>query len=249
MRVYHRAAVEACERAGDLRGAQRYRGSAGYACLELGAFDEAVRELRDVLEVSRRLGLQRLAAVARQNLGLALAHAGALDDARAEEGRAVQDFLESGNRRMEAASRYYLGWIRLMAGDAVGAEKSTRTAVEMAAGPPLIPAVRAEGLGILAAILLARGRADEAREAAAEGKRLLDELGGIDGGESMIRLSDAETRHATGDVDGARAAIASARDRLHERAQRIGDPALRASFLERVPENARTLALATAWLA
>jgi hypothetical protein len=31
-------------------------------------------------------------------------------------------------------------------------------------------------------------------------------------------------------------------------AERIGDPAYRRSFLDEVPENARTLALARAWL-
>jgi len=52
---------------------------------------------------------------------------------------------------------------------------------------------------------------------------------------------------ATGDGDGARAAIAAACDRLTERANKINDPARRASFLESVPENARTMALAAAW--
>ena len=32
------------------------------------------------------------------------------------------------------------------------------------------------------------------------------------------------------------------------RAEKLGDPELRASFLERVPENARTLERARAWL-
>jgi gamma-glutamyltranspeptidase/glutathione hydrolase len=43
-------------------------------------------------------------------------------------------------------------------------------------------------------------------------------------------------------------AIADARARLLTTAGRIGDPAYRRSFLEDVPENARTLALAHAWL-
>ena len=243
----HRAAVLACERAGDLRRAQRYRGSAGYACLELGDYDAAVRELREALDSSRKLGLPTLAATARQNLALALAHTGAVDEAREEEARAVQEFLESGNRRMEAASRYYLGYIRMLAGDLVGAEKSTRAAVEIAAGPPLIPAIRAEGLGILAAILLAQGRAEAARTAAEEAQRLLDEMGGIDGGESMIRLAYAEALHATGDLTRATAAIQVARERVEARAAPIADARLRSRFLEAVPENARTLALARAW--
>jgi len=244
---HSRAVIATSELTGDERRAQQARGSVGYACLELGAYDEAVRHLREAMQASRRLGLHSLAAVARQNLGLALAHTGALDEARAEESLAAAEFVESGNRRMEAASRYYLGHIRMMAGDLIGAEKTTRAAVEMALGPPLLPPIRAEGLGILAAILLAQDRAAEALDAAAEAVRLLDEMGGIDGGEATIRLSHAEALHATGDHAGAAAAITIARARLVDRASRIRDPARRGAFLEAVPENARTLARAAAW--
>jgi hypothetical protein len=45
----------------------------------------------------------------------------------------------------------------------------------------------------------------------------------------------------------ARAALAAARDQLHAEADAIESPALRHSFLEVVPEHARTLALAAAW--
>jgi hypothetical protein len=43
-------------------------------------------------------------------------------------------------------------------------------------------------------------------------------------------------------------AIADARARLLAIADKIADPDYKPSFLERVPENARTLALADAWL-
>jgi eukaryotic-like serine/threonine-protein kinase len=54
--------------------------------------------------------------------------------------------------------------------------------------------------------------------------------------------------HATGDLGAARAAIAEARDRLLAVAGKIDDPTYRRSFLEQVSANARTLALARAWL-
>jgi tetratricopeptide (TPR) repeat protein len=244
---HNRAAIPLLERAGDLRRVQRCRGTVGYCALELGAFDEAIAALRETLDTARALGLHTIAATARQNLGLALCHAGRLDEARTEESKAAQEFVEAGNRRMEVASRYYLAFIRMRAGDLAGAEKSARDAVAMALGPPLLPPVRAEGLGILAAILLAQGRPEEARSAAEEAMCLLEELGGIDGGEPMIRLTHAEALHATGDATHAAAAIAAARARLEDRAAKIRDPRLRASFLDAVPENARTCALAAAW--
>ncbi|KYF54461.1 hypothetical protein BE08_12935 [Sorangium cellulosum] len=58
----------------------------------------------------------------------------------------------------------------------------------------------------------------------------------------------AEALAASGDMRRARAAIALGRDRLLERAGKIANRAWRACFLENVPENARTLALARAWV-
>jgi len=56
--------------------------------------------------------------------------------------------------------------------------------------------------------------------------------------------AEASLAEAAGDHAGARAALDAALRDLLGRADRIGDPALRRSFLEEVPENARTLALA-----
>jgi hypothetical protein len=65
---------------------------------------------------------------------------------------------------------------------------------------------------------------------------------------AFVRLAHAEALHATGAEDAARRAIADARARLVAIAGKIADPSYRTSFLEQVPENARTLALARAWL-
>ncbi len=56
----------------------------------------------------------------------------------------------------------------------------------------------------------------------------------------------AEALHASGDGRAA-SAILAARAHLLERAAKIRDPILRRSFLERVPENARTVARAREW--
>ena len=66
--------------------------------------------------------------------------------------------------------------------------------------------------------------------------------------EAFVRLVHAEALHATGARDAARHAIAGARTRVVAIADKIPDPGYHASFLENVPENARTLALAAAWL-
>jgi tetratricopeptide (TPR) repeat protein len=240
-------AIERFEHAGDLRGACMVRGSAGWACLEIGDYPRGEAMLREVLATAERMGLANVAATAKQNLGLALLHLGRLEEARQVAGDACRMFAESGNRRLESASRAYLAQILLRAGDARGAERNARAAIEVASGPPSILPCIAEGCAVLARVLLDAGRPAEAREAAARGMGILGSLGGIDGGESSIRLVHAEALHAAGARDEARQAVAAARARLLARAERIPSPELRASFLERVPDNARTLALARAW--
>lgn len=65
---------------------------------------------------------------------------------------------------------------------------------------------------------------------------------------AFVRLAHAEALHASGSLTAARIAIAEARASLLATAAKIPDPDHRRSFLAEVPENARTLALALAWL-
>jgi len=65
---------------------------------------------------------------------------------------------------------------------------------------------------------------------------------------AYLPLLHAEALEATSDHEGARATIKRAHAELLARADRIGDPAYRKTFLEDVPENARTLARARQWL-
>jgi eukaryotic-like serine/threonine-protein kinase len=71
------------------------------------------------------------------------------------------------------------------------------------------------------------------------------ELEGLEEGESLIRLQHALALEASGETTAAAVAITEARRRLLERADRISDARLRRSFLDHIPENARTLALAS----
>ena len=94
---------------------------------------------------------------------------------------------------------------------------------------------------------LLQERSAEALGVAREAMDLLASLGTIEAGEALIRLVYAEALRTERDPRTG-AAVIDARDRLLAQASRIGDPALEASFLERVPENARTLWLAETWL-
>lgn len=147
-------------------------------------------------------------------------------------------------RRLEGGSRIYLAMILALGGDTEGAEAQVRQAIDVLSGHP--PA-RAQALATLARILVLAGRPDDAVAPATEAMELLEAHGGIEEGESLVRLEHAVALNAAGGRFAARRAILAAQERLLERAGRIQDPAWRQSFLTRVPENARTLTLARSW--
>jgi tetratricopeptide (TPR) repeat protein len=174
-----------------------------------------------------------------------LAWLGRLEEARAVAKRSVAEFGAQSDVRMLAASLCYLARIELQLGMSDEALDNARAALE-ASGEH--PPVRAQALAGIAAIELAMGRAGDALQHAQQAKSILDSPAGVEEGHVLIRLVHAEALRATGDLPAAHAAIDEAKERLLESAQRISDPTLAHSFLDNVPENARTLELARKWL-
>jgi hypothetical protein len=238
--------IVAFEAAGDPRRACLQRMNAGYAHTMLGAYPRAETTLRAALTAAQRLGIVAVAAMARHNLGLALAHRGALHEARATETAAMEAALEQGDAHLAACSRAYLAQILVIAGNYWAAEREALAAREIIDDDPVASSYT---LAVLSRARLGMGRVRESIAAALEAVSTIDSLGAIVEGEAQARLVHAEALWAWGDGTGARIAIASAHTRLRARARRIGDPALRRSFLQNVPSNARTLTLAQEWRA
>jgi serine/threonine protein kinase/tetratricopeptide (TPR) repeat protein len=232
-----RAAAVQFERAGDLRYACMQRGHVGYACLEIGAYAEAEHWLRIALDEGARLGLANVVATAKHNLGRALQARGSLAEALAVETEALDEFTAQGDQRLGSAARSYRASILADLGELDEAEQEYRLSLEVAL-PPARPAILAK----LAQLLMTRGSLAEAVDRAREGVELLDQLGAIEEGESLVRLVYAEALAAAGDPR-AQPAARRARDRLLERAAQISDEHWRDVFLEQIAENARTLAL------
>jgi tetratricopeptide (TPR) repeat protein len=240
-----RRCVTEFERTGDLRHACIQRNNVGYAYLELGHPTSAETELRTALQQAERLRIFGAAAGIRQNLCLALGRLGKTAEARALGEQALRELLAQKNRRMLAAAHYYLAEVLLGAGETEKALEHARAAVEAATGNPQ----RAYALATVARVELARGHSSKAHRAAHEARAILRAMEATDEGDALIRLTYAETLRAEGRRSRATQAIVAARSRLMKRAHKITDPAWRRSFLEGVPENARTLELADAWLA
>jgi tetratricopeptide (TPR) repeat protein len=208
----------------------------------LGALAPAVQLLEGIPAVDTTLGEQ--SSLRRLVLSWVYADRGALDAARVlatqlrESSRAHQDRLG------QARGHWALAEALRRIGDLEGAEREIQAALAMA-----MPLDHPGMLATLAALRLVQGRAADALAAAEDAMARSAAMAGcgLFRG-AFMRLAHAEALHATGAHDAARRAIAEARVRLFAIADKIPDPGYKASFLERVPENARTLALAAAWL-
>ncbi|HWO26591.1 MAG TPA: protein kinase, partial [Kofleriaceae bacterium] len=218
---------------------QLFRGL-NYWCL--GAPAQAERLLDEIVAADESLG--PVSSLRRFGLSWLRADRGALDEARAvatqllEHGRAHRNSLD------ESRGHWALAEVSRRMGDFDGAERE----LQLALGT--VVALEQPGvLGTLAMLRLAQGRAAEALAAAEDAVARCAALGGCGMFRgAFVRLAHAEALDASGAHEAARGAIAAARDRLFAIAGRIADPAYRRSFLEAVPENARTLELARAWL-
>jgi tetratricopeptide (TPR) repeat protein len=209
----------------------------------LGALGSAVTVLEGIPAADTAMGLAN--SQRRFLLAWLYADRGALDPARALAVQLTESSRAHRDRLGQARGHWVLAEVLRRTGDLEGAEREIQAALAMA-----IPIEQPGALATLSALRLAQGRAAEAL-AAAEDAMAKAEVAGACGmfRGAFVRLAHAEALHATGAHDAARDAIARARARLVAIADRIGDPGYRASFLAAVPENARTLALAAAWLA
>lgn len=229
------------EQAGDRRSACLTRQNLGFGFAELGDYEGAENALRSALTVAERMGLHEVVAAALQNLGHVLAYRGNFDEGRRIQKRAIEAAEKQGHPRLEGLSRVYLANLERLAGNFGAAEPEARAAVESLSGvPPLL----AGALAVLARILLARGQTAEALAAAREAYSMLESLGTIEEGETMVRLAFAEALAASGDTEGFSRVIMAARDQVLAKANKIADPERRQRFLMGVADNARTLELA-----
>jgi tetratricopeptide (TPR) repeat protein len=235
-------ALAAYERAGRTRFVVNQWTNLGYYDILLGRSDRAVDRLRAACASAERFGMHSSRAVAIQNLGWALGRQGRFDEAIAIEEQAIRLFEEQADRRLESGSRLYLARIALAAGQIDRAEAEGARALTLAESAPR---QRAAALAVMAEAHLRKGDRAAALARAREASAWLETHG--DEEEAYVRLACAEIEHAAGEANAAHEQIRAARDAVLARAEKIGSPDARTGFLTRVPEHARTLALASEW--
>jgi tetratricopeptide (TPR) repeat protein len=240
----YNVAIAKFEEAGDTRAACRHLVSAAAACIELGAYQDAERALADAASSAERMGLTGVTASIWHHMGMLLARLGDARTALHRVEAAIDAFAAQGDKRSEAGARAYRAFFLSQDEELDRAATEARAAVDASTS---MPPVRAYALAVLGRVHLQDARPHQAEGPARDAMDLLEALGGIEEGESFVRLTFAETLDAMGDHDGACDAIRDARVRLLERAANIRDEAWKVTFLERVFENARTFELAKEW--
>jgi eukaryotic-like serine/threonine-protein kinase len=242
---WRKAALAACERCGDQRNWCSAALNLGIAYAILGDFDRAEVEAKRAAAIAERLGLSYVVAACKNCLGLVIAQRdNDFDLARKLEHEAIEAFTGR-ELRFEGGSRVRLAIVDTMAGDYAAAEAGAMKAMEVL---PAASSIRIHALAVMARARLLAGRVPEAWVAAKQAMQAYVAFGhNTEEGDALIGLVYAEALEARGDHEGAREAIGKARDRLLTRAANVTDAKLRGSFLEKIPENARTLALAETW--
>jgi ATP/maltotriose-dependent transcriptional regulator MalT len=238
------AAVREFERAGNTRNACLSKTNIASFLVHLGTYARAESVLSEALLEADRLGITYASTSAKMNLAHALAQQGALDRAHALAMDVLEASKQQGDLEHEMWSRLLLARILLAEGTLEHALAEALVAAQLTHPSPQRHAIAA---AIVAQVFLQTGRTAEALVAATEAMEALRSLGSVEQWDAFIRLTFAEVLHASGDPDAARATLSTARDRLLSQADEIRAPDLRRSFLEAVPDHARTLALAEAW--
>lgn len=226
-------AVDAFERAGDVRNVSLERTTVAWCYAEIGDFEEAERICRANLRACEEMGAQQAITYGKVNLGYILTHRpGLRDEARRVLLDAIAECRAVGNPRLCGWALAHLAALERLEGNGDAEEEAAREAVALL---DVSPGLEAWALALWARALAQRGDS-RALELAERSMRTLERLGGMLQGEALPPLALAEARHAAGDREGALEAITDARARLFRRAERIAEPAWRAGFLEH-PES------------
>lgn len=237
-----RQGSDAFEKAGSTRNYVFLNNFTGIVQAELGDPDTGAQTMRRVLLVAQKLN----EALARSRTGVCLAFIlcfhGPIDGCDEAIALAEHTVATPGiNSIYLGMAHDVLGHAHFRNGRIEAAEREARRALEVLKS---IPTLRLSASATLIRVLLATGRAGEARALADAGLAEAEQIGGVGFAEVRLRVAAAEARQAAGDPDGARAALRSALDHIALRADRITDGTWRARYLEQVPDNVQARELA-----
>jgi tetratricopeptide (TPR) repeat protein len=234
---HYRPALDLFRKVGDRRGEAWSLSGLGTIYLRCGDCEAARASYQEALSLRRMVRDQRGEAVTLADLGNALAGLGELEAARAHLEQAVSLTRSLGAHRDEVYALTYLARALEKSGDWAGAEAAHQSALA-ARQAQKQHAGNLENLAGLARIALERQAQEQARAHVEEILSTMREHGWL-AAESpfLVYQTCVRVLQAAGDEAGARETLSTAWRTLGDWADRIADPLLRQSFLERVPEN------------
>jgi class 3 adenylate cyclase/tetratricopeptide (TPR) repeat protein len=210
--------------------------SLGYMYQQLGDLATAKSCMQQGLNLAREIGDEAGQAYILSNLGLVAQDQGDLEMAERflSDGLAMAQAHD--DRHLAPFLFSYLASVSLLAGRLEQAVERANTA--LAQRQERQPLLTTADLATLAAAHLARSNQDQALNCARQALTILDECGG-QGPEFPQRdyFLCYQVFSATGQEGEARAALGAAYNLVTTRAEKITDPSLRQSFLEKVRFN------------
>lgn len=239
LRLFSESA-EAFAHAGALERRSIELNNVAFVMLELGLFEPAAPTLEEALRLGRTLGVGPVEAGARATMALCQLRLGRPREAIELACEAVAYAETQGIPRFVGAAHLYEGLARLALGETTGAETAVSAAIADFAATP---AYRAFALGVRARIRLQGPEPASAGADARAAMALLRQLGGLEAGECLVRLSHIEVLETEGRAADARRAASIAQNQIRLRATAILDPFIRAQFMA-IPEHTAVLAKA-----
>jgi adenylate cyclase len=242
-REHCQQALDLFRQVGDRRGEAWSLSGLGTLYLRCGAYEDARLCYDEALAHRRTVNDQRGEAVALADLGNALFALGRLAEARANLEQAVLLMQKLGARRDEVYALTYLAFALEKSGelDAARSVHQSALAIRQEQKQPLCAV---ENLAGLARIALAKGELDKAKSQVEYVMTVLSEQG-LTNIESpfLVYQTCIHVLQMNGEQERAQETLRQAHRQLVARADLIGAPDLRQSFLEHVPENQSILAL------
>ena len=238
---FHRA-LDLFRLVGDRRGEAWSLSGQGTIYLHCGEYEMAQRHFEEALSLRRAIGDRRGQGVALSDLGNAFLEMGKWEAARTLLEQGVAQLRDIGARRDEVYALTYLARAMEKAGDWEGAQAAHQAALshrhELGQASS-----RMENVSGLARVALEWGDVETAR-AHAEEMLAHVRAQGLVLIEFPFQIYQTAIRvfQSCGSIPAARQVLQEAAQALMERAERITDPVLRRSFLERVPVHKELLA-------
>ncbi|MEM9193170.1 MAG: protein kinase [Myxococcota bacterium] len=229
-RVAYETAVELFEDQGDLRTSAAAYANLADAFNRVGEYAKAEAALRDAIDRCRRLGLRFAEGYAWGNL----AHAALAQDKTAPAIEASERARDIGDRAGDARLSIYASLVHARA---VGAPGNTFETLGVRAKDAGLATLEALAYAFAADRALASGDLSSAEPWAQRALAIRDQIGALEEGDGDLMIVCIRVARSAGDHESSESLRKRANERLLAAAARISDPALRRSFLEKVPAH------------